>query len=132
MSSFTMPLIVSPMPDGRRWRLVEPFEYHIGAEYSQDTVFVEDGFVTDFASSPFFTWSFIPPWGRYGKAAIVHDWLYQHKDETPLNIFQRIFSSERAFADGVFKEAMGVLGVKPWRIFLMYWGVRLFGFLAWK
>lgn len=36
-------------------------------------------FVTDFASSPKFIWWWIPPWGRYSGAAVIHDWLYRIK-----------------------------------------------------
>lgn len=77
------------------------------------------GFVTDFASSPFLVWWFIPPWGRYGKASILHDYLYQTHKRT------------RKEADGIFREAMVVLKVKPWRVILMYFGVRALGWLAW-
>ena len=120
MSSFTTPLIVSPLRDGRNWKLVKKFIYHVGSKYSRELIRVPAGFVTDFASSPFFIWSFIPAWGRYGKAAVVHDYLYQTQTRT------------RKEADDIFREAMIVLKVNPVRVFLMYWGVRLFGWLAWR
>jgi len=120
MSSFTTPLIVSPLPDGRKWRLIAQFGYDVGKKGSGDRITVPVGFITDFASSPFIVWSFIPKWGKYGKAAIIHDFLYQTKQRT------------RKEADDIFREAMGVLGVASFRVFLMYWGVRLFGWLAWK
>tara|TARA_Y100000310_G_scaffold338319_2_gene427632 strand:+ start:325 stop:702 length:378 start_codon:yes stop_codon:yes gene_type:complete len=114
MSSFTSHLVVSPLPDGRRWRLARPFTYHLGSKYSIDYINVPKGFVTDFASSPFFTWSIIPSWGRYGKAAVLHDFCYQTGWRT------------RKDADNLFREAMDVLGVRKWRVFLMFWAVRLF------
>lgn len=120
MSSFTTPLVVSPMPDGRKWKLVFQFCYGVKSKYSNDRITVPVGFITDFASSPFIVWSFIPKWGKYGKAAIVHDFLYQTKQRS------------RKEADLIFKEAMIVLKVAPWRVFLMFWGVRLFGWLAWR
>lgn len=120
MSSFTTPLIVSPLQDGRKWRLVEEFDYAVGSEESEDVIHVPAGFITDFASSPSQIWWLIPPWGRYGKAAVIHDYLYQTKART------------RKEADDIFREAMGVLGVEKWRIALMYWGVRNFGWLAWR
>jgi len=119
MSSFTTPLVVSPMPDGRKWRLVFQFCYGVGKKYSHDRITVPVGFVTDFASSPPPVWFIIPPWGKYGKAAIIHDYLYQTKQRS------------RKEADLIFREAMTVLGVAKWRVFLMYYGVRIFGFLAW-
>lgn len=120
MSSFTDPLKVTPMPDGRTWKLLEEFDYHIGAETSPDVIHVPAGFVTDFASVPFIFWAIFPSWGKYGKAAIIHDFLYQSKIRTRLE------------ADAIFVEAMGVLGVSKWRQFLMYWGVRCFGWLGYS
>ncbi len=120
MSSFTTPFVVTPLPDGRRWKLLFSFQYHIGSRYSKDVISVPAGFITDFASVPFFAWSFFPPWGRYGKATVIHDYLYQTK------------SRSRKEADDIFREAMQVLGVARWRIFVMYWSVRAFGFLPWR
>lgn len=120
MSSFTSPLVVSPLSDGRRWRLVWSFTYHVGSEYSKDVIRVPAGFITDFASTPPHIWTIIPPWGKYGKAAIIHDYLYQTASRT------------RKEADDIFREAMEVLEVSKIRIFLMYWAVRLFGWLAYK
>ena len=119
MSSFTTPLVVSPLPDGRRWKLIFQFGYDVGYKGSGDRITVPAGFVTDFASSPPAVWSIIPPWGKYGKAAVVHDYLYQTKART------------RKEADDIFREGMVVLKVDPVRVFLMYWAVRLFGWLAW-
>ncbi len=150
MSSFTSPLIVTPLPDGISWKLVEEFDYHVGAEESDNVIHVPKGFVTDFASIPQllitligiavvtaghilgFHWLFflgvfivfvsvqLPKSGSYGKAAVIHDYIYQTHIRT------------RKEADDIFREAMGVLRVRIWRIFLMYWAVRLFSWLAWR
>jgi len=119
MSSFTTPLIVTPMPDGRKWKLWKEFSFHIGSQYSKDYINVYQGFVTDFASVPWFLWTFLPSWGRYGKAAVLHDFIYQTHSRT------------RKEADDIFYEAMLVGGTKIWKAKLMYWGVRIFGWMAW-
>jgi hypothetical protein len=76
---------------------------------------------------------FLPAWGaRYGKAAVIHDWLYQHKVESGLNLWQRMVSKERARADYLFFEGMTVLHAHFWRKYPMYWGVRIGGWMAWK
>ena len=139
MSNFTTLLVVSPLPDGKHWRIVLPFVYAVGHKDSPDRIEVPAGFVTDFASSPPAVWSIIPPWGRYGKAAVLHDYLYQSiywMLEQPQ--YRALFvhhyyalNNPRKFADDIFREAMIVLGVKPWRVSLMYWGVRVLGWLAW-
>ncbi len=114
MSSFTTPLVVTPIGDGRRWKLLEPFIYYrTGREHLRYRV--PKGFITDFASVPRLLWPILPPYGRYGKAAVLHDWLYRSGIE------------DRKGADLIFKEAMGVLGVAKWKIAVLYWGVRLFG-----
>uniref|UniRef100_A0A6H1ZSQ1 DUF1353 domain-containing protein n=1 Tax=viral metagenome TaxID=1070528 RepID=A0A6H1ZSQ1_9ZZZZ len=120
MSSFTSPLIVTPLDDGRTWKLVEPFRYHIGDRNSENIITIPEGFVTDFASVPSIFWTLIPPYGKWGKAAVVHDFLYQFQYRT------------RKEADKIFLEAMGVLKVKNWRKYPMYLAVRWFGWLAWK
>ena len=119
MSSFTSPLIVSPMPDGRRWKLHIPFKYHVGSKYSKNVITIPKGFITDFASVPWMLWSWLPSWGKYGKAAVVHDYLYQHHQVS------------RGMSDLIFYEAMLVGDTRKWKARLMYFGVRLFGWLVW-
>ena len=119
MSSFTSPLIVSPMADGRKWRLERPFTFHIGSQYSLNYIQVPKHFVTDFASIPWFFWTFLPYWGKYGKAAVIHDYIYQTHCRT------------REEADDIFYEAMLVSGTKHWKAMVMYASVRMWGGLAW-
>lgn len=114
MSSFTTPAdlrIISPT----QMMLLSPFAYHVGAYPSQDIITVPAGTVTDLATTPRWLWSVLPPFGHYAKAAIVHDYLYQ-----------QAVGSKR-YADGVFLEAMTVLGVPRWRRVVMYWAVRVCG-----
>ena len=130
MSSFTSPLVVTPMPDGRRWKLVEPFRYHLDSIESELIITVPVGFVTDFASIPWIFWTFLPAWGRYGKAAVVHDYLYQqHATHLCEN---RWFVFSRKNADNIFYEAMLVSGTRHWKARVMWLAVRLFAWLAWR
>ena len=134
MSSFTSRLEVTPLDDGRKWKLIRTFRYHVGSLGSGVVITVPAGFVTDFASSPRIFWPIVSPWGKWGKAAIVHDLLYQTRSYFVETIDDWHFHETvtRKWADQIFLEAMEVLGVAPWRRKLMYWGVRLFGWLAWK
>ena len=120
MSSFTTPLVVSPLPDGRLWLLWEPFEYRVGSEDSEEAIQVPEGFVTDFASVPRAFWVVVPPYGKYGKAAVIHDFLYCVQTYT------------RKRSDEIFLEAMGVLNVPGWKRQAMYRAVRWFGESAWR
>lgn len=119
MSSFTVPLDIRLTANGRCGILLAEFEYHVGSEESQDVVRVPAGFETDFASTPVFAWIIFPPWGRYSKAAVIHDYLYQTGERT------------RKEADEIFREAMCVLGVPKWQCTIMFVAVRCFGWLGW-
>jgi len=119
MSSFTSPLSVTPLDDGRTWVLNRSFTYHICTKCSRNKITVPKGFCTDFASVPQIFWNILPPWGKYGKSAVIHDYIYQTHCRT------------RKEADAIFKEAMEVLGVPTWQVISMWLAVRLFGWLAW-
>ena len=119
MSRFTSLLTVSHLSDGKSWWLRTAFGYDVGREGSGDTVEVPIGFVSDFASVPRPFWSFLPKWGRYGNAAVIHDFLYWQQTRT------------RREADGIFLEGMTVLGVSGLVRYVIFTAVRAFGWLAW-
>jgi hypothetical protein len=81
MSSFTSDLDVRITPRKRDERVVAEllasFSYDVGAEGSGDTIVVPAGFETDFASIPRVLWIIEPPLGDAGKAAVLHDYLYE-------------------------------------------------------
>lgn len=114
MSQFTTPLQVEVIGDCQ-FRTIASFIYYVGQEGSEEYIAVKSGFVTDFASVPRVFWSVLPPHGKYAKAAVLHDWLYTNAIES------------KRYADDVFNEAMGVLGVPSWKRWIMYRAVRLFG-----
>ena len=119
MSRFTDVLLVSPLADGRTWVIMRDFGYDVGTEASGDRIDVAVGFQTDFATIPRPFWIILPKWGRYGNATVIHDWLYWTQ------------ARPRRLADAIFLEAMGVLGVSGPVKSALYWGARLFGWLAW-
>lgn len=119
MSRFTSLLLVSPLSDGKTWVIRSDFGYDVGAEGSGDVIDVPPGFHTDFASVPRLLWWVFPPWGKYGNAAVIHDFLYWTQQRT------------RAASDSILYEAMGVLNVVAWQKYPIYWGVRLFGWWVW-
>ena len=127
MSRFLTPLRIEDTGvahNGRPiFRILESFDYEIGAEGSGLIIQVPIGFETDFASVPKFLWFVLPPWGIHGKAAVLHDFLYR-----------RASGFGKDVADAIFYEAMTVLGVTWWRRYLMYLGVAYLGRSAynWK
>lgn len=76
MSRFTTPAILE-MLDHFLWRVYEPFEFYLSDDNS-DVIEVPAGFVTDLASVPRIFWTLLPPDGKYAKAAIIHDYLYDN------------------------------------------------------
>ena len=120
MSSFTTPLIISPNDDGQTWTLQDPFEYHVGGLGSDWRISVPAGFVTDFASIPRAFWNILPPWGTYGKPAVVHDFLYQAQAYT------------QVLSDAILFEAMTSIDVVFWKRWTIYGGVRVGGWAAWN
>jgi hypothetical protein len=119
VSRFTDILLVSPLADGKTWVIMRNFGYEVGTEGSGDVIDVAIGFQTDFATIPWPVWILLPKWGRYGNATVIHDWLYWTQRRP------------RAAADAILLEAMGVLGVSVAVKYTLFWGVRLFGWLAW-
>jgi hypothetical protein len=119
MSQFTKALVVSPLADGRTWVLREPFSYDVRREGSGDTIRVPARFMTDFASVPRLLWIFFPRWGKYGNAAVIHDWGYWSKERS------------RAETDRIFLEGMEVLRVNPVTRYVLYLGARGFGWFGW-
>lgn len=119
MSRFTKVLVVSPLADGKTWYLREEFGYDVGQEGSKDRIDVPVAFLTDFASVPRPFWWLFPRWGRYGNAAVLHDFLYWD---------QRRPKGE---ADRIFLEAMEVLEVGWLTRHTLFAAVWLFGCWSW-
>lgn len=118
--SFKTPLIVEVMPSGKRFKLFHQFTYLWRQKGWSVKIVVPVGFVTDFASIPRLFRLLIPKLGRYNKAAVLHDHAYQTQ------------TMSRKQADNLFRDAMIDLGVAKWKYTLMYWGVRLGSWIAWR
>lgn len=118
MSQFTKPFI-GELVGRNLWKVYEEFEYHVGSYPSDEIIVVPKGFITNFASVPRIFWSLISPIDEHGKAAVIHDYCYC------------VGSYSRKRSDKIFREGLQVLNVKPWKVFCMYWAVRLFAWFAW-
>lgn len=129
ISSFTTPLELEYI-DGRNWKITAEFDYFL-VWGLPETICIPAGFVTDFASIPRLLWNLLPPTGSYGKAAVVHDWLYRHCGmvtiSTPLQHDVKGVTYSRAECDEIFREAMEVLGVGWFTRQTIYRAVRMFG-----
>lgn len=77
------------------------------------------GYETDFATVPKVFFSIIPPIGKHNVAAILHDYLYDHRIGT------------RKQADKLFLRVMLSYEVSKWQAYTMYYAVRLGGRKWW-
>ncbi|MFK7942349.1 MAG: DUF1353 domain-containing protein [Paracoccaceae bacterium] len=115
MSSFTTPLrveVLSKESAGRTTaRLLESFAYY---DEAGNTYWVPEGAETDFASVPRIFWGIAPPFGRYAKAAVLHDDMC--RDPRGLS---------RRQVDDMFYDAMLVLKVNSVLAWSMWAGVRI-------
>ncbi len=115
--------LLRPMPDGRRWKLEdEEFYYQPWARHGIETIHVFKGFIHNFASVPRFLWWWLPPTGRYGSAAIVHDYLCEQAQK-----YHNYIAPTHKVAAAIFRDAMQELGVSGFRRNAMYWAVIAFG-----
>lgn len=154
MARFTEDVSVVNRLAGRvhEWELLEPVSYYLREE-GGETVVVPRGFRTDFASVPRPFWFWVAPWGRHGRAAVLHDFLYQLGSITAPDGSRR--RPGKAEADRIFREAMEVLdreiltnhtfwgrlphpvlaarlAVATPRRWLMWAAVAVFGFFAYR
>jgi hypothetical protein len=98
--------------DGRNFVLLESFTYTTKAG---EVITVPVGTTSDGASTPPEIWPTIPPFGKYWKAAFLHDYLYRFTQVSKMD------------CDNLFKEAMRSLGVSAIEADAIYEGVNLFG-----
>ncbi len=119
--AFSRPTILQAFGDMDYYCVFDKIDWTPPAQYAGKlpAVTVPKGFVTDLASVPQIFWSVLPPQGRHGHAAILHDWLYWDQ------------CSSRKISDDVFKAAMEELNVKPMVRSAMYSSVRVFGGSYW-
>ncbi|MEM7776353.1 MAG: DUF1353 domain-containing protein [Pseudomonadota bacterium] len=113
-----------PFADQYWWISTVPMKWTPAADGSDgaNAVLTEvpENFVCDMASVPRFLWTLYPKTGRYGLAAIYHDWLCWDQARTRLE------------ADDTFFAIMKDMDVSMKDRNAIYWGVRIFGGSYWR
>ena len=98
--------------DDKNWALTSPLDY----KGERDAFEVPTGARTDFASVPrVFVW-FLPRYGRYTKAAILHDYLWRERAAKG--------TLSWVDADAIFRRAMRELRVPFLRRWILWAAVR--------
>ena len=113
-------ILKASRPSG--WILASRFRYRTNIGRQRD-IQVPVGFNTDLASIPRIVRSLITKDGPNRYAAVLHDYLYSLAGGGPKG-------TSREDADTIFKEAMIDIGVPRWKIFLLYRGVRVGGWVS--
>lgn len=108
------------------WIVKKAFSYSLDG-VGVARIVVPQGYLTDGASVPRVFWSFFPPWGRYGQAAVLHDWLCEYLGYWDGDNWTRISRKE---ADNILNDAMKELGVSKATRVIMYTAVKLYTTLS--
>jgi len=112
VTDFIQAKVVVEQVSDNNWLLREGLDYTGKFE----TFHVPVGQGTDFASVPrVFVW-FLPRYGRYTKAAILHDFLWRERASKG--------TLDYVDADGTFRRAMRELGVPFLRRWILWSAVR--------
>ena len=111
-------LILEPISNGKAI-LMQDYVYSIN-DYD---IKVFRGFITDGASVPKSLQWLYNPFGKYIKAAVIHDYLYSVYNNTGIN---------RTLADKIFYFIMEETGVDSRIVRKFYAAVKYFGETSWK
>ena len=109
------------------WIVKKAFRYNLDGIGVQQVI-VPKSYLTDGASVPRPFWGFFPPWGRYGQAAVLHDWLCEYLGFWENSKDWNKISRKRC--DQIFNEAMGDLGVNKFTRLAMYNAVNIYSHLS--
>lgn len=104
--------------DGNVFVLTDELIYRI--EKTGEIITVPAGFVTDFASVPWYAQSVISVLGKHSVPAVVHDFLYWEQ------------RCPREQADDILAEAMKEYQSSWYQISAVYWSVRSGAGAAWS
>jgi hypothetical protein len=115
MGFFDREMVSADTTDGLRHVLTSPLTYDTD-ELKQVTAPI--GFWTDGASVPRILWRVYPPFGKYFRAAVIHDYLY----------YSGVFV--RSKCDHIFREAILACGCSRVTAWTLYTGVRVGGWVA--
>jgi len=89
--------------------------YELKEDFAYKNIIVPRGTKTDFASTPKWIHWLYPPQGKYSKASIIHDYMYNNKTDT------------RLICDAVFYDAMKDSKVNFFTRWIFFISVRIFG-----
>ena len=117
--------VLIDQPNGRTAILHDDLSYTTKDKW---VITVPAGFETDYASIPRPLWTILPPRGKYNRPAIIHDFLYHFAPIDPTTL-KRV---NRGRADYIIREACENVGDRFTQRWLIYIGLKVGGWVAWK
>lgn len=119
------------------WFLREEYTYE--DEDKKSKIVLDECFSFDLASIPRFFWRITAIHELSLEAPLIHDFMYMSRggerkcfNSKPILGSIKGASYSRKEADDLFLKMMKEAGVKPFRRFLGYIGVRVFGVIFWR
>ena len=109
---FNTPTFKTTSADGQNFVLTEAVIFH---RPDGSCLTMPIGCTSDGASTPHPVWNILPPFGKYWRAAFLHDFLY------------RSTQYPKSFCDTVLLEAMESIGVDSLERDSIYYAVKYFG-----
>lgn len=95
-----------------KYELYEPYKFNLDNAWLDE---IHAGYKTDGASVPRIFWSLFPPYRpEYFSACVIHDFLCTRAKRLPS------IREGYKMADKSFKEALEILEVPKWKIFIFY------------
>ena len=117
-SKFLSNLSVELLADKNLWKLTEDLVYQ--SKILNKRITVKKGFISDFASVPRIPIIYALYGDKVHRESVIHDYLY------------RIKKYSRCAADRVFLEAMKARKKRFYIRWIMFLGVRLGGYFAFR
>ena len=117
---------------GPRRRLLDDVKIR-WSNNTNDFIIVPAGFYTDFASIPKAMWWLYSPWGVYGPAAVLHDYLYYTTGLRYMySDWRNIGPYDKRECDIIFEQCMSYDGVHTLNRKAFFYAVDNFGSQPWK
>lgn len=108
------------------WIVKKEFRYYVDGDLSR-YVEIPRGYLTDGATVPRLFWGLVPPWGKYGQAVVLHDWLCEEMGYWNYGRWEALTRRE---VDHIFNAAMREINVPHATRNIMFQAVRAYGVLT--
>jgi len=113
---------MAPFDGGKYWKLASSLYRFLPDKDDPDRIYLEvpSSFVSDLTSTPWPFTLLVPKWGRHGRAAVTHDFMYW--DQT----------CSKKVADKIMRLTMRIDDAPRWRVLLVRTALKLGGWYTYR